>query len=187
MNFLHAAQQPTPRNEEDVKAFSRLATNFFGFFVYGILYGVLFLSLGAFLGFFVVKIIYSDYSYQEHEWLQNLMSALLWGTFGLSWWPFAKWVQKRIRNAKRLFRDGFLLEGRLSNPQRRYIGSSRYTIVELEFSFEGKIIRASLSVGGHPAALFEVDATCPVIYHPEVDYCYGFYDTQNPTAAKILS
>ena len=184
MNFLQEAQLPSPRDEKGVLAFSRLAANRFGFFVYGVVYGFLSLSFGAFLGVFAVKVIFADYDAHE-PWMQHLMSVLLWGTFILSWLPFGRWVQKRVRSTKLLFREGVLLEGEIINPQRRIVRRSPFTLATLIFPFESKTITASISFGGHPPEILQVGAQCPILYHPEVEHCYSLLAPQRPIAAKI--
>ena len=73
------------------------------------------------------------------------------GTLALSWAPFAMWVRRRVHTTKRLFRDGALLEARLFNRTRRRVRSAAYTTLTLEFEVDSRVVRASLSIGGHAA------------------------------------
>jgi len=185
MNFLDFVQQPPPRDERTVKTFSRSFWSIFGFIAYGILYGFLSLMFICCVAMFVDVVILSDLRAQDHNWYGISLDVFICALFAFSWVPFAQWVRRRIGNSTRLFREGILVEGRISSPKRRYIRGAPYTTLILEFDVEGESHKAALSAGGHPATLFEPNPTCPVLYHRESPYCIGVIDPQKPTPAKL--
>ncbi len=86
---------------------------------------------------------------------------------------------------QRLFRVGKLCTARIVDQKKLTLRGAAFTRLTLELEIAGRPRRATLSVGSHPAALFEPEACCPVLSHPNVTYCAAFPLGDKPIAAKL--
>lgn len=149
-----------------------------GFFVYGLLW------------FFVALVIAGVVPEQLLRGLgvstKTLTGGQVFGilglTFLLAWLPFAFWARWRRAGARRLFRDGVLLEATLvsvSFQVRRGVDSTK---VELSFASGSDARRATVYLFDHHRQL-AAGATIPVLFVPEYRYCAVFPTDGAPTAA----
>jgi hypothetical protein len=137
-----------------------------GFVAYGVL--CFFLTCGTATAFLVVAILLVG----DHGPLWAAYIAWVAG-FLLPWWPFGIWVSRRRRAARRLFREGDMLEAVIVRVDLLTIRGAPFTRATVSFMASGTERRAAMSVGGHSRDIVQGAKTW-VLFEPHYRYCAVF-------------
>ncbi len=178
MTELECVRDSGPPREEGIVRW--LAGDFEplrGFFVYGILWFFVALAIAG----VVPEQVFRGLGLSKKTLTDGQVFGILGLTFLLAWVPFGFWVRWRRAGARRLFRDGVLLEATMSAVSfgsRRGVDSTKVTI-----SFVGGSDprHATVHLFDHHRQL-EAGATIPVLFVPEYRYCAVFPTDGAPTA-----
>ncbi len=171
---------PTPRPAALCGRYARRIDSIFGFVLYGALW--FFVACGMataalFLGMWIVG---------PHPGAVAKAFVLGgWiGAFVGAWALYWRWVRSRLAPARRLIRDGVLVDGTVKAARRLSIRGTPFTHATVVWQDASGERSAGVSMSGHPREL-DPGATVPVMYVPGYRYCAAFPKNGKLVAASL--
>lgn len=165
-----------PREEGTVRWLAGGFEPVWGFFVYGVLW--LFVAIA--LALIVPEQLFRLLGLTLKEDASVLRVVGL--SFLLAWVPFFLWVRWRRAGARRLFRDGVLLQADIESiafGSRRGVDS---TVLKIAFASGGDARRATVYIADHQRQL-AAGETIPVLFVPKYRFCAVFPTSGAPVPA----
>jgi hypothetical protein len=160
-----------PREDALVRRLAARIDSVGGFIAYGILwlFAALIISQAALIGtlWFVQQILHSP------PWSATAVLVGWLLGFALAWWPFVAWVRRRRAAARRLFREGVMLEGTLLSVDFLTLKGAPFTRARFGFQHGGDRREATLSVAEHDHGLV-AGGSIPVLFVGGYRYCAAF-------------
>jgi len=152
-----------------------------GFIAYGILWTVLAacIAQAVFLGTLFAVVGEGPH---RPPWGAAVLRDVWILAFVLAWLPFAAWVRRRRSAARRLFREGVLLEGQLLSVEFLRLRGAPFTRARGAFQHEGNLRKATLSVADHDQSLVS-GSSIPVLFVDGYRYCAVFPASGTAVAA----
>jgi hypothetical protein len=161
-----------PRPDALCRRLSRRIDSIWGFIAYGALWFFIANGIATAAMFAAIAMVDTPSSAAGRAFV-----LVMWaGAFIGAWVLFGWWVRRRLGPARRLFREGVLLDATVQAVQHLRIRGAPFTRATVGWP-DGAAV---MSVGGHPAAIVQ-GANVPVLVVPGYGYCATF-----PIAGRIV-
>lgn len=158
--------EATPRRSHTARRLARRLDPIGGFLLYGFLWIYVSVAVAVFAARAVGSALSSTGS-----------MVLPLALFVLAYMVFPVWVWRRIRSARRLFRDGTFVDAIVDKVRHSYMGRGRWrvpvTLVNLQVTVDGKERYPGMSLFGHIERIERGDVL-PVLSVPGYKYCAAF-------------
>ena len=158
-----------PRSAALCRRFARRIDSIWGFIGYGLVWFFVSWGIATIALLLSVWIVGA----QEARAAPAFVIAAWTGALVGSWVLFGWWVRRRSGPAKRLFRDGVIVDATVRAVRHLRIRGAPFTHATLTLADGTRERMVGLSIGGHPAELAEGVAIA-VLWMPDYGYCATF-------------